>query len=90
MSDLIQRAAAICGYSLTPNSDQLAAWFPVDRVTIEIDFESGKGWSATVGYRTSSASKWHWPIVRSQPDLLHCLAAAVVEVDRIEREAKQP
>jgi hypothetical protein len=89
-TDLVQRAAAICGLD-NPNSDQLAAWFrnAENRTSLELNFDSQRWW-ADVTYLPSCSKTWRGFITESTDTLLDCLAAAVVEVDRIEREAKQP
>lgn len=87
-SDLVQRAAAICGYPFTPNSDQLAAWLDGKRVAASFDSAHASGspkWWVNVNPFDCPAST----ISGRFPTLLEALAAAVVEVDRIEREAKQ-
>lgn len=88
MSDLIQRAAAICGFPFTPNSDQLAAWLDAKGCETDILHKHGFGrWPAGVfmtgGFPHYFEASLHDP----HPTLLEALAAAVVEVDRIEREA---
>lgn len=72
-TDLIQRAAAICGID-NPNSDQLAAWLLGRHAKFEISTQ-GPMVVAAVGYMRLR-----------QRTMLEALAAAVVEVDRIERE----
>jgi hypothetical protein len=85
-TDLIQRAAAICGYPFTPNSDQLAAWLEgmVCDVTMDQRCMPEGGWSwrfaARRGMDTIATPRF--------TTIRGCLAAAVVEVDRIEREAR--
>ena len=88
-SDIVQRAAAICGYPFTPSSDQLAAWLDSKRVAASFDSAHASGspkWWTNVEPvdRPASAIKGRFPT------LLESVAAAVVEVDRIEREAKKP
>lgn len=87
-SDLIQRAAAICGYPFTPNSDQLAAWLDAKKamLTIESSPMPSPDWWAIIDGIGADASGAHTDVRSS---LIECLAAAVVEVDRIEREAEQ-
>lgn len=86
MSDLIQRAAAICGFPFTPNSDQLAAW--LDKRQRYLVLHQGiASWHATAfAGRPDEVAQTHRIACGAGLDLLHCLAAAVVEVDRIERE----
>lgn len=74
--DLIQRAAAM-------SSDQLAAWLS-ERCSIEIAWF--RGMRPTVGWRAKVLVETERVDVEGET-LLGCLAAAVVEVDRIEREA---
>ncbi len=84
-TDLVQRAAAICGYPFTPNSDQLAAWLDAKEAMLSIESSPNPSpdWWAIIDGIGARADNAHTDM---QPTLLHCLAAAVVEVDRIERE----
>ena len=80
-TDLIQRAAAICGYPFTPNSDQLAAWLATRATCVQVRYDPhvpAPRWMVEMPGR-----RWGWFCAT----LLDALAAAVVEVDRIEREA---
>jgi hypothetical protein len=85
-SDIIQRAAVICGYPFTPNSDQLAAW--LGRKQRYVVLHQGlTSWHASVfAGRPDEVRKTHRVACGSGLDLLTSLSAAVVEVDRIERE----
>jgi len=82
-SDLIQRAAAICGLD-NPNSDQLAAWLDAKEVMLSIESSPNPSpdWWAIIDGIGARADNAHTDM---QPTLLHCLAAAVAEVDRIEQ-----
>jgi hypothetical protein len=85
MSDLIQRAAAICGID-NPNSDQLAAWLDEHLVTVTINSfptEPREWWACLSRLGDGGIIE-----LAEQTTLLEALAAAVVEVDRIEREAR--
>lgn len=85
-TDLVQRAAAICGLD-NPNSDQLAAWLDAKEAMLSIESSPrppAEWWAnvESIGPKDTNGAQ-----SGVHPDLLHCLAAAVVEVDRIEREA---
>ena len=87
-TDLIKRAAAICGYPFTPNSDQLAAWLTLNRIFVTIDSSKDSGSEAPVEWWVEAQKRGVLiAISRAHASLLEALAAAVVEVDRIEREA---
>ena len=79
-TDLLQRAAAIVGVP-EPNSDQLAAWLAARTGGINIDQSGTWRFAGLAG-----SSRFAFCTQRFAT-LLEALAAAVVEVDRIEREA---
>ena len=79
--DLLQRAAAIVGVP-DPSSDQLAAWLGERSTDVQWRFEhaaNGPQWMVEIAGR-----RWG----RFCVTMRAALAAAVVEVDRIEREAR--
>lgn len=86
-TDLIQRAAAIVGVP-SPNSDQLAAWLCA-KVGRRYRADVETRWIPSLGWAAYGLHRIHW--VKFGTDryktMIECLAAAVVEVDRIEREA---
>ena len=85
-TDLVQRAAAICGLDrhLTPSSDSLLAWLESRVCDVTMDqrcMRDGWWWwrfAARRGMDTIATPRF--------ATILQALAAAVVEVDRIERE----